>query len=134
MNLARIQTFSLQQCVCLCVCVHTHTHAHGCMHKRNMGLGCEELYKPGSYVIALNFNTRFCPNCEAICLSAKFLKYHKNPAILQLLLDKFSSTWRFLHRLTSICGGSSSVRLGFLWVGLGCGDVLSQHHLVGRGV
>ena len=53
--------------ISVCVCVLL-------MRESYMGLGCDELYKPGSYVLVLYFNVRFCPNFWAICLSGRFFK------------------------------------------------------------
>ena len=92
MTLAGVKTFIPSQCVCVLL-----------MRESYMGLGCEELHKPGRYVLVLYFNVRFCPNFWAICLSGRFSKYHGNSAILRLLLGKFSSKFSFssslLHRL-----------------------------------
>lgn len=74
--------------ITVCVCVLL-------MRESYMGLGCEELYKPGSYILVLYFNVRFCPNFWAICLSGRFSKYRGNSAILRLLLSKFSSKFSF---------------------------------------
>lgn len=123
MTLAGVQTFSPLQCVCV-------------TDEWYMGLGCEELHKPGSYVLALYFNARFCPNCWAICLSRRFWKYHRNTAILQLSLgkfsSKFSSSWRRLCRLSGCPGRICFRSFVFLMVGL-WGRGLSQDPLARGG-